>query len=297
MSSRSAARLQLIGAALLFSTGGAAIKAAAFSGWQIASFRSGIAALALLLMVPAVSRGWNRGSAGEKMWHSALVGVAYAACLTLFVLANRLTTAANTIFLQSTAPLYVLFLAPWLLKERVRRQDIGFMLAVGFGLMLFFLGVDRPVRSAPDPERGNILALISGVFWALTVCGLRWLTAAPGRGSPILAVTSGNLIAFLIILPLALPVGDHSVADWSVLIYLGVFQIALAYVLVTRAISHIPALEASVILLIEPALNPVWAWLMQGEVPGMWAMLGGAIILGATTAKSWAERRVEVPVT
>lgn len=75
------------------------------------------------------------------------------------------------------------------------------------------------------------------------------------------------------------------------------FQIALAYVLVTSAISHIPALEASVILLIEPALNPVWAWLVHGEVPGVWAMAGGAIILVATTAKSWTERRVEAPVT
>ena len=297
MSSRYGARLQLIGAALLFSTGGAAIKAAAFDGWQIASFRSGIAALALFLLVPALRLGWNARSAKGNLLQTALVGAAYAACLTLFVLANRLTTAANTIFLQSTAPLYVLILAPWLLKERVRRQDVGFMIAVGLGLMLFFVKVDRPVMSAPDPARGNLLALVSGVFWALTVVGLRWLTAAPGRGSPLMAVTTGNLIAFLLILPLALPVGAHSLADWSVLVYLGVFQIALAYVLVTRAISHIPALEASVILLIEPALNPLWAWLMQGEIPGLWAMIGGAIILGATTAKSWAERRVEVPVT
>jgi DME family drug/metabolite transporter len=289
MTPRSTARLQLLGAALLFSTGGAAIKAAAFTGWQIASFRSGFAALALLLMAPAARRGWTR--------QSALVGVAYAGCLTLFVLANRLTTAANTIFLQSTAPLYVLILAPWLLKESVRRQDIGFMLAVGLGLTLFFLGVEQPVVTAPDPGRGNLLAVISGFFWALTVCGLRWLTAKPGRGSPVAAVTSGNLTAFLVTLPLGLPLGAHSAAEWSVLVYLGVFQIALAYVLVTSAIAHIPALEASMILLIEPALNPVWAWLMQGEVPGIWAMIGGAIILGATTAKSWAERRVESPVT
>ncbi len=289
MSSSSKARFQLLGAALLFSTGGAAIKAAAFTGWQIASFRSGFAALALLLVVPEARRGWT--------WRSVLVGVAYAGCLTLFVLANRLTTAANTIFLQSTAPLYVLMLAPWLLKEPVRRQDIGFMLAVGLGLALFFIGVERPGVTAPDPARGNLLALISGFFWALTVCGLRWLTAQPGRGSPLAAVTSGNLTAFLVTLPLALPLGAHSVVEWSVLVYLGVFQIALAYVLVTRAISHIPALEASVILLLEPALNPLWAWLLQGEVPGIWAMIGGAVILGATTAKSWMERRVEAPVT
>jgi drug/metabolite transporter, DME family len=289
MSSASRARLQLIGAALLFSTGGAAIKAAAFTGWQIASLRSGFAALALLLMAPEARRGWTP--------QSALVGVAYAACLTLFVLANRLTTAANTIFLQSTAPLYILLLAPWLLKEPVRRRDFGFMLVVGLGLTLFFIGVDQPVVTAPDPVRGNLLALVSGFCWALTVCGLRWLTARPGRGSPVAAVASGNLTAFLVTLPFAVPLGSHSLADWSIVIYLGVFQIALAYLLVTSAINHIPALEASMILLIEPALNPVWAWLMQGEVPGMWAVIGGAVILGATTAKSWAERRVEAPVT
>jgi drug/metabolite transporter, DME family len=293
MSSISRARLQLIGAALLFSTGGAAIKAAAFTGWQIASFRSGFAAIALLLIV-AGTRGFP--SAPAQLWKPLLVGCAYAACLTLFVLANRLTTAANTIFLQSTAPLYVLILAPWLLKERVRRQDIGFMLVVALGLVLFFVGVDQPLASAPEPERGNLLAVISGFFWALTVCGLRWLTARPGRGSALAAVTLGNVVAFLVTLPLALPLGSHSLAEWSMLVYLGVFQIALAYVLVTRAISHVPALEASMILLIEPALNPIWAWLAQGEVPGIWAIVGGAMILGATTAKSWGERRVEAPV-
>jgi len=289
MSPSTRARFQLIGAALLFSTGGAAIKAADFTGWQIASLRSGFAALALLLMAPASRRGWSR--------QSVLVGVAYAACLTLFVLANRLTTAANTIYLQSTAPLYLLLLAPWLLKEPVRRRDLGFMLVVAFGLMLFFVGVEPPAATAPDPVQGNILALVSGFCWALTVLGLRWLSAGAGRGTPMAAVTSGNLIAFLVTLPFALPFGAHSVTDWSVLIYLGVFQIALAYVLVTSAINHIPALEASVILLIEPALNPVWALLVQGEVPGIWAMAGGAIILAATTAKSWTERRVEAPVT
>jgi drug/metabolite transporter, DME family len=289
MSPRSIARFQLLGAALLFSTGGAAIKAAEFEGWQIASFRSGIAAVALWLMTPAARRGWTR--------QAALVGIAYAGCLTLFVLANRLTTAANTIFLQSTAPLYVLFLSPWLLKEPVRREDLGFMLAVGVGLMLFFVGVEQPAATAPDPERGNILALASGFCWALAVCGLRWLSLDPRRGSPVAAVVSGNLTAFLVSLPMALPVGSHALADWAIISYLGVLQIALAYIFVTAAIKVIPALEASMILLLEPVLNPVWAWLVQRETPGVWALLGGAIILGATTLKSWSERRVAAPVT
>jgi len=228
------------------------------------------------------------------------VGVAYAACLTLFVLANRLTTAANTIFLQSTAPLYLLVLGPWLLKEPIRRQDVAFMAAVGLGLALFFVSAEAPVATAPDPVTGNILALVSGFFWALTVCGLRWMGAADGEhGSPAAAVVSGNITAFLVALPMALPLGPHQPVDWAVIIYLGVFQIALAYVLVTSALRHIAALEASLILLIEPVLNPVWAWVFQGERPGAWALVGGAIILGATTLKGWldarAHRRVVPP--
>ncbi|MGN6393455.1 MAG: DMT family transporter [Gemmatimonadales bacterium] len=292
MPARPRARLQLALAAMLFSTGGAAIKAADFRAWQIAGLRSGIAALAILLLSPAVRRRWNA--------RIILVGCAYAACLTLFVLANRLTTAANTIYLQSTAPLYLLVLSPWLLKEPIRRKDVGFMAAVACGLALFFLGVDAPVATAPDPVRGNLLALVSGVFWALTVCGLRWLEKGDrASGSAVAAVVSGNLTAFLVALPMAWPFGHHAPVDWAVVMYLGVFQIALAYVLVTSGLRHVPAFEASLILLIEPVLNPVWAWLVHGERPNSWALLGGAIILGSTTLRgalvAHAQRRVVPP--
>jgi len=290
MPARSRARWQLATAAALFSTGGAAIKAADFTGWQTAGLRSGIAALAIVLLTPAARRGWTT--------RAVLVGFAYAACLTLFVLANRLTTAANTIYLQSTAPLYLLVLSPWLLKEPIRRQDLGLMAAVGLGLALFFVSAETPVATAPDPTRGNILALISGFCWALTVCGLRWLGSGDGnRGSAVAAVVSGNITAFLVAIPMALPLGSHSVGDWAVVVYLGVFQIAVAYVFVTSALKHVPALEASLILLIEPVLNPVWAWLFQGERPGAWAVLGGAIIVGSTVLKGWLDARSQRVVT
>lgn len=282
--------MQLVLAALLFSTGGAAIKSVDFTAMQIAGFRSGIAALALLILLPAARRGWS--------WRTAVVAVGYAATLVLFVLANRLTTAANTIFLQSTAPLYLLILGPWLLKEPIHRRDFGFMLLVAAGLLMFFVGVEPPVVTAPHPARGNLLAAISGVTWALTICGLRWLSSSrqppsrePGSDGALAAVVGGNLLAFLICLPATLPLGSHGATDWLLLAYLGVFQIALAYVFVTRALRWLPALEASILLLIEPALNPVWAWFIHGEVPGLWAVSGGALILGATVLKSWVDAR------
>jgi drug/metabolite transporter (DMT)-like permease len=284
MPSRTVARLQLVAAAVLFSTGGAAIKAADFTGWQIAGLRSGVAAVAILLMSREARRGWSP--------RVAVVAIAYATCLTLFVLANRLTTAANTIYLQSTAPLYLLILGPWLLREPVRAKDVGFMAVIGLGLALFFIGVEEPVATAPDPVRGNLVALASGLFWALTVCGLRWMGAGQGRhGSAVAAVAMGNLFAFLLALPMAWPFGSHGLMDWGLIAYLGVFQIAVAYLCVTSALKAIPALEASLILLIEPALNPLWAWVFQDERPGPWALAGGAMILGATTVKALVDAR------
>lgn len=283
MPHRGVARIQLVAAALLFSTGGAAIKSVDFSPMQIAGFRSGIAALALLVLLPAARRGWS--------WRTAVVAVGYAATLVLFVVANRLTTAANTIFLQSTAPLYLLVLGPWLLKERIHRRDLGFMLLVGAGLLAFFIGVEPPVATAPDPARGNVLAAISGVSWALTICGLRWLSGSSRPDGALAAVVGGNLLAFLVCLPGSLPVDSHGGGDWLLIGYLGVFQIALAYLFVTRALRWLPAFEASILLLIEPALNPVWAWVVHAEVPGLWAVGGGALILGATVLKTWMDAR------
>lgn len=285
MDTRTTARLKLISAALLFSTGGAAIKSADFTSWQVACLRSGIAAATVFLLSPAARRGWS--------WRTLVVGVTYAATLVLFVLANKLTTSANTIFLQSTAPLYLLLLGPLLLREKITREDLVFMLAVGAGFSLFFIGKEAPIATAPNPFLGNILAAVSGLTWALTIVGLRWISARPEAdpGAAAAAVVSGNLVAFLACLPFALPIVNGEVKDWLLVGYLGVFQIGIAYIFVTTAIKRIPALEASVLLLVEPAFNPIWSWLVHGERPGPWALLGGGVILGATTAKAVYDAR------
>ncbi|HUO86926.1 MAG TPA: DMT family transporter [Thermoanaerobaculia bacterium] len=314
-----APRLQVIAAAALFSTGGVAIKGLALSSWQVAGLRSGIAAAALALMLPAGRRTLARHGLRPGLIG---VGMAYGATLVLFVLGNKLTTAANTIFLQSTAPLYVLLLAPWLLAEPVRRRDVAYMAALAVGLGLFFVGQRVPDALAPDPFTGNLVAVASGVTWALTLLGLRRLgrsvgvgggtaatAAGAGAGRPsragravaadadlgAAAVLLGNLFACAFALPLAL--GDSallrqaSAGDWVVLAYLGVIQIGLAYVLLTRAFRRIGALEAALLLLVEPVLNPIWTWLVHGEGPGGWALAGGAVILAATAVKAVFDAR------
>ena len=273
----------MLAAAALFSTGGAAIKSCGLSSLQVAGFRSFVAASFLLIALPGARRGFTL--------RSALVGSAYAATLVLFVAGNKLTTAANTIFLQSTAPVYVLLLGPWLLGERIRRVDVAFMLAVAAGLSLFFVGLEAPRVTAPDPARGNLLALASGVTWALTVTGLRWLSASPDKDSGPSAVVLGNVFAFAVCAPWAFPVGPAKPFDLLLIMYLGVFQVGAAYVLVMRAMRGVGAFEASLLLLLEPVLNPIWAWLVHGERPGPWALLGGACVLAATFGKSLWEGR------
>lgn len=287
-------RLRLLGAAALFSTGGAAIKATGFSAWQVAGFRAGVAAVTLLAVVPEARRTWLAS------WRAGLVAVCYALTVTLFVAANKLTTSANSIFLQSTAPLYVMLLGPWLLRERLRRADVPVLLAVGAGMACFFLGHEAPVRTAPDPVTGNLLALASGATWAGTLMGLRWMGGAQrdgrDRGSAVGAVALGNVIACAAALPFALPATGATGTDWLTIAYLGTVQIALAYVWLSAGLRSVPALEASLLLLLEPALNPIWSWAVHGERPGAWALAGGVLILAATTLKAARDAR-PAPVT
>jgi drug/metabolite transporter (DMT)-like permease len=273
-------RAALLAGAVLVSTGGAAIKLCDMTAWQVASFRSAVAAAVLALVLRVRVRDLDRGA--------LLVGLAYSGAMVFFVLGNKLTTAANTIFLQSTAPLYVMLLAPRWLGEANRRSDLLVMAMMVVGLALFFVGDQPASDTAPAPLRGNFFALAGGLSWALTVLGLRWINRSGRRPGP--ALVTGNLLACALTLPLALPVAAGA-ADWAVVGYLGVFQIALAYLLVTSGLRLLTAFEGILLLLVEPVLNPLWAALLHGERPGGWAVLGGAIVLGATAGKTIADRR------
>jgi DME family drug/metabolite transporter len=159
---------------------------------------------------------------------------------------------------------------------------------MAIGMVLMFVGVDPPLDTAPDPVRGNIVGAFCGVSWALTILGLRWLgrTSDPSddRDAAGGAVVAGNLLAFVICLPLALPVEQAVATDWFAIGYLGVLQIGVAYIAMTRGMRHVPALEAALLLLLEPVMAAVWAWLVHGEQPGPWSLAGCLVILAASGA-------------
>jgi drug/metabolite transporter, DME family len=281
--------LFLFAAAILFSTGGAAIKACSLSNWQVAGFRSGIAAVVLYIALPGARKRWT--------WRTWLIGLAYAATMILFVLANKLTTSADAIFLQSTAPLYLLLLGPLVLREPIRKVDLAVISTVAAGAVLLLFGTVASAATAPDPGRGNLMALAAGAAWGLTITGLRWMGKhADHTNASEAVVMAGNLIAFAVCLPMAVPVEHARPADVTVLIYLGLFQISLAYLFLTRSLREVPGLEASTLLLIEPVLNPIWTWTIYGERPGSTALLGGLLIVTAAFAGTvWRLRLSATP--
>lgn len=275
-------RLRVVVSAALFSTGGAAIKLCGFGPWQLATGRACIAAVAMFVLIPEARLGWT--------WRSPIVGVAYAGAGLFFILANKLTTAASAIFIQATHPLFILALAPMLLREHVTRRDLEFMALLAVGMALLLSSPGRHFVTAPNPSLGNVLAAGCAVTWALTLIGYRWVAGGGGgHGAVVAAAISGNVIVCLIALPLALPFVAGTPRDWLVLVYLGVFQLALAYVFLSRAVAQVRAIEVALIGLVEPVLSSTWAWLVHGETPGIRVVLGGLVILAATGWHAWRE--------
>ena len=280
-------RSKIIVAAVLFSTGGAAIKFCGFGAWQLAAFRATLAMATILIVLPEARRGWS--------WRTLVVGIVYAATTLLYVQANKHTTAASAIFLQATSPLFILLLAPLLLGEHATRRDLWQMAVMATGFGLFFLGLDQPSATAPNPALGNVLASICAVTWAFTVIGYRWLAA---RGASVAsAAVAGNLIAATTAFAMAQPLVAGRPVDWAVVLFLGVCQLGIPYLFLARAVPQVRAIEVSLFLLIEPVLNPIWTWLVRGEEPGTWTLVGGAIIVMATAGKAVYDSRTSTAVT
>jgi drug/metabolite transporter (DMT)-like permease len=260
--------LLLLLTALFWSLGGVLIKSIDWNPVAIAGSRSLIAVCLIAVLRPSVLRRFS--------WTSFFGGVAYTLTVVLFVVSTKLTTAANAIFLQYTAPIYIALLSPWLLQERVRRID-WILIGIAFaGIALFFCD-----RLSLEGTWGVIAALASGISYA-------WLTVLMRReksASPEAAVFIGNLMTVLVAVPAMWPPINLG-HNWPWLIALGVVQLTIPYLLYARAIRHVRALDASLISMIEPILNPIWVMFAVGERPTQWTIAGGAIVLGTSLLRS-----------
>jgi DME family drug/metabolite transporter len=258
----------IVAAALLWSTGGIGIKAVPDSALKVTFYRSLFAAVALMLFLP-------RDRWAQRRWSSTPAFLAaiffYAACLTTFVVATKWTTAANAIFLQYAGAVWVLLLSPMVVHEPMRGRDaVAIGVAMG-GMALFFVG-----RFEMRGMAGNAMALVSSVFFAALILSLR-----REQSTSQAAVLWGNVACAFAVLPLV--VRDLALTPQSlfVLLFLGIFQIGIAYLLFTRGLAYVTATEASLTGMLEPVSNPIWVFLFLGERPSAFAIAGGVVVLAA----------------
>jgi drug/metabolite transporter (DMT)-like permease len=261
-------------AVLLWSSGGVLIKFTQLDAFAVNLGRSLFAAITVAVFT------YKNGLKLDRF--ALLTSFLYAGTLTCFVYANKTTTAANAIFLQYTAPIYILILAPFILKEKFRASDLITVAVCLAGMSLFFLEPQTSTNKlASNVFVGNIAALVSGVFFGLYFILLRHPRSLANE-NPALSVFYGNILIVLFMLPLLLnnPPAQVSSNDVFAILFLGVFQIGIAYVLFTRGIAGgVRSLDASIIGFVEPLLNPIWVFLFIGERPSSWAILGGVIII------------------
>ena len=272
-SERRKAVFYLVVTAILWSTSGVLIKIMDWQPLAILAGRSLFASVVFLIYLRRVPTRFNR-------WQLLAAGM-FILTQFLFITSTKLTTAANSIFLQYTAPIYVMLLASWWLGEKPSRTDWFAMLVIFLGLTLFFGD-----QLSTEGFYGNLLAILSGVTSAVMMVAFR----AQKNGDP----AESNLIAFLVTAAFGLPFvlkETWTVNSWLILAFLGIVQIGFAFIFFSKGIKHIPALEANLIGTLEPVLNPIWVFLFYGESMGKFALFGGLVVLGGVILSAMGSAR------
>ena len=254
--------------AVLWSTNGLFIKIIDLGPLTIVGVRSAIAAAMMIAL-------FNKNLRFNLSFPQVAGAVAYSVTIILFVTATKMTTAANVVFLHYTTPVFTALLGAWLLRERVSRFDWLIMAVVMGGIALFFLD-----EFTVGGLWGNIMAIISAVTFAFMILFLRLQKS----GSTLETIIIGNLIT-AVVCSYSIIQDPPTAIDWLPLLYMGTIQIGLSFIMYCTAIKYLAALDAVLIQTIEPLLNPIWVFLVIGETPGMWALIGGGVVLCTVTAR------------
>ena len=267
----------LIIAALMWSLGGLFIKLVNLNPMVITGIRSLGAAVVLLIYIKKPKLYWNR---------YFFAGVlAYSMMVILYVISIRLTTAANAIFLEFTAPLYVVVFGYFLLNERINRFDIFAMVIIFLGMRLFFMD-----ELSLYGFWGNILALLAGVCLALVTVLIR-----KEKESAFEIVFFGNALTTIICLPFIIQgFTSTTQVDWFIIFGLGIFQLGIPYLLYTTALKYVSALDAILVGMLEPVFNPIWVYIFVGEAMGEWAFIGAALVIIGTLGRVIIKQKLEV---
>ena len=261
--------LATILAALIWSTAGVLVKLLPQDAFTILFYRSLYAGILFFMVFRREALRLDR--------RALLISAFYAPLLICFVTATKLTTAANAIFLQYISPALVLIIEPKLLGSRMKRYNAVTVVACLAGMSFFLL----EQKGASHHWMGDGLALLSGFFSAGLVLSLRFSQ----RQQQMSGILYGNLWVVLFTLPWFLRSAPPAGHEHLMLAFLGFVQIGFGFLLFTYGQRRIPALEGSLIAILEPILNPVWVLIWYGEWPSPWSISGGAIILAALTIR------------
>ena len=262
--------LEMIACSVLWSIAGIFMKLLPWHGFAVASLRSLIAGITIAAYMAFKHYRFivNR--------RTVLAGVFAGSVYLCFATANKLTTAANAIVLQFTSPVFILLFSAIFFHQKIRKGDLIVVLVVLGGIALFFLD-----QLGPSTVAGNLVAILAGILMAamyLAVGNLELEERFSG-------IVIGQIVAFLAGLPVVIMTGPvlNSVTVPAILI-LGVFQLGLSYILLVKASATCPALACSLLSAVEPLLNPLWVMIFDGETPGMFAVIGGLIVILTVTA-------------
>ena len=279
MTEKRKGELLMLACAVMWSISGIIIKYIDWSPFTIAGARSLISAVVVVVFMmatklkPVVNR------------NSVISGVFLSGCITCFVVANKLTTAANAIVLQYIAPVFVLIITAVFLKQKLKKMEIGVVAFTFGGIVLFFLG-----EISFGGMLGNFVAIFSGLCMA--ICFIVNGTIE------IDARMTGILVAHLITAAIGIPLGlvtYNTVVtsqDLILILILGVVQLGIPYVLYAMAASRISPLSCSLIGMIEPLLNPIWVAVFYGEIPGLFALIGGVVVIVSVVVYNvWDEKQ------
>ena len=269
MKKENKAIIEMLICATLWSTGGIFIKLLPWNGFAVAGLRSLIAGatMGVYMLLKKYRFMLSR--------RTFLSGVSTACVYTCFVLANKLTTAANAIVLQFTSPVFIVIFSALFFHKKIRRADLAAVLFTLLGVALFFFD-----QLKPGYILGNCVAIVAGMFMA----GM-FVTVGEMQGEErFSAIFIGQMLTFLVGLPFVIATKPELTAQTlGCILALGVFQLGISYILYVKASVYCPPLACCLLGAVEPLLNPVWVFLFDGERPGLFALIGSVIVIVSVT--------------